>query len=627
SLENTSNISSGTIVSWDWDLGNEDDVTTWNANSDYTEIGDYTVILEATSDQGCIASSSQNISIFEPAIANIEEDEIIVCSGQIAFLNAETNGSVQWTPSTGLSCTNCPNPTANPSASTTYYLETITTDGCTAQDSVFIERKSALPPVVGLTDDMSICQGEIIQLIATGGNSPFEYAWDDTVEGLTCYQFCSNPLVEIDTTSTFTVIVTDDNGCSSSESVTVEVRGSDLDILGDDRTICLGDSIQLNVSNEVSDPTWGNDSSLSCSNCPNPMATPVETMTYLVDVSFEDCPLTKEITVNVMYPDEVDAGEDVSICNGQTTELQGEAPSAFTWSNGSNTISTDDLTPEVSPSNTTEYIISISEDLCSMSDTVLVEVNNELFLEAPSVQTCVGEPVQLIANGVGVETYTWSNAESLNNPNIANPLATVTETTTFQVTGYNEYCGETTINVTVEVLDAPQIMLPEIQSYVPDSQVELNLMADNDDNYTYQWQPSTGLSCTNCQNPTATPEGEITYTVRVTNTAGCVSEATVLLRPLSDCLGDIVTVPTGFTPNQDGKNDKLHVLGIADVQLFRVYNRWGEMVFETTDATEGWDGTFKTKPLNTDVYVWYIEALCPIDGSVISKKGDVTLVR
>ncbi len=627
SLENMSTISSGTIVSWDWELGNGDDADTWNVTSNYSELGDYTVSLQATSDQGCAAANSQTISIYEPAIAHIDEDEIIICAGQTAFLNAEANGSVQWTPSTGLSCTTCPNPTANPSSSVMYYLEVTTVDGCTAQDSVYVERKSLAPPVVGLTDDMSICQGDIVQLIATGGNSPFQYAWDDSVEGLSCYENCSNPLVDIDTTSTFTVIVTDENGCSSLGSVTVEVRGSDLDILGNDRTICLGDSVQLNVSNQVSNPIWNNDSSLTCTTCPNPMASPVETTTYAVNVSYEDCPLTKEITVNVMYPDEVSAGEDISICNGQTAELQGEAPNPFMWSDGSSVISTDDLTPEISPSITTEYVISVSEDLCSISDTVIVEVNNELFMEAPDVQTCSGEPVQLTANGLGVETYTWSNPGLLDNPNIANPLATVTETTTFQVIGYNEYCGETTINVTVEVLEAPQVMLPSTQSYIPDNPIELNLTTDDDGSYSYQWQPNSSLSCMNCQNPTARPEGEVSYTVRVTNAAGCTTEATVLLRPLTDCLEDIVTVPTGFTPNQDGKNDKLHVLGMAEVQLFRVYNRWGEMVFETTDASEGWDGTFKSKPLNTDVYVWYIEAICPIDGSTISKKGDVTLVR
>ena len=86
-------------------------------------------------------------------------------------------------------------------------------------------------------------------------------------------------------------------------------------------------------------------------------------------------------------------------------------------------------------------------------------------------------------------------------------------------------------------------------------------------------------------------------------------------------------VPNVFSPNNDGKNAELFVRGFAEVEIFQVYNRWGEMVFQTTDGTAGWDGTHKGEPLNTDVFIYYIEAICPDTGGRLMKTGDVTLLR
>ena len=87
-------------------------------------------------------------------------------------------------------------------------------------------------------------------------------------------------------------------------------------------------------------------------------------------------------------------------------------------------------------------------------------------------------------------------------------------------------------------------------------------------------------------------------------------------------------VPSGFSPNGDGKNDYLHVLnvGVATLQEFRVYNRWGEMVYQTSDINDrGWDGTLNGKPQPVGTYVYYVEATC--EGKSISLKGNVILLR
>jgi gliding motility-associated-like protein len=93
------------------------------------------------------------------------------------------------------------------------------------------------------------------------------------------------------------------------------------------------------------------------------------------------------------------------------------------------------------------------------------------------------------------------------------------------------------------------------------------------------------------------------------------------------CDDPFVYIPNAFTPNGDGENDKLFVYG-AMIQgiLFRIYDRWGELVFETTNRNEGWDGTFRGKLLDPDVYDYYLQVDC-VDGLQNIIKGNITLMR
>ncbi len=625
-FQNNTTISSGNIAAYSWDFGNGEMSTSQNPVANYTDVGVYTVTLTATSDEGCVDEFTQTVTILEEAIANIEWDEYTLCQGQSIEIEAEVNGNASWTPSNGLSCTNCPNPIANPTSQTTYYLTTTTPDGCTATDSITIDRVTAAPPVVTLTDDMTICEGEIVQIIATGGSSPFDYSWDTDALGLSCYENCSNPLVEITETTTFTVYVSNAAGCVTSESVTITVIGSDLDLLGPDRTVCLGGSVLLQTS-AGTDPEWENDPTLSCQTCPNPVATPNQTTTYTVTVDYQGCPVTKDITVFVINPDEVDAGSDLSICEGQSINLDGMAPGNFSWSENGNVFNTEDLDAEVSPMVTTDYVLTAANDLCIVNDTVQVVVTDKLTLIVEDVETCDSGPVQLNAAGAGITDFDWSPADDLNFSDIPNPTATVSETTAFTVIGSNGLCEADTAIVTVFVTDGPEVILPQSQSFIPGSSVQIMPTTDDDGTYTYNWSPNLDISCTNCESPVVSPDSVTTYTLIVTNAQGCSTEANVTLVPILECMEDVVIVPTGFSPNNDGHNDELRALGLAEVQLFRVFNRWGELMFETTNSSDGWDGTFKGKAVNTDVYVWYLEAICPLDGSILTRKGDVTLIR
>ena len=124
----------------------------------------------------------------------------------------------------------------------------------------------------------------------------------------------------------------------------------------------------------------------------------------------------------------------------------------------------------------------------------------------------------------------------------------------------------------------------------------------------YSWSPSSYLDCTDCPFPVATPREPIAYTITVRNDQQCEASDTRMINLL--CNNESVFVPNTFTPNDDGVNDIFYPRGngIKSVKHLRVYNRWGQLIFErlnfnTDDRNAGWDGTFKGQKLSPDVYV------------------------
>jgi len=142
---------------------------------------------------------------------------------------------------------------------------------------------------------------------------------------------------------------------------------------------------------------------------------------------------------------------------------------------------------------------------------------------------------------------------------------------------------------------------------------------------SFLWSPATGLSNSLGWNPTASLQDDITYIVTVTTPQGCSVKDTVNIKVFK---GSAVYVPTGFTPNRDGRNDFLRGLyiGIKKVHYFKIYNRWGQQIFSTNSLIEGWDGTIKGVKQQTGTYVWMLKAE-DLAGKIYEMKGVSTLIR
>ncbi|KJS04312.1 MAG: hypothetical protein VR77_12160 [Flavobacteriales bacterium BRH_c54] len=140
----------------------------------------------------------------------------------------------------------------------------------------------------------------------------------------------------------------------------------------------------------------------------------------------------------------------------------------------------------------------------------------------------------------------------------------------------------------------------------------------------YTWNPSTGLSCSNCANPTVTITNETTFYLMVTDANGCSSTDQVTIF-MDDSF--VFFVPNIFSPNGDNENDVFYVRGQGFKSIsINIFNRWGQKVFESDDVNTGWDGTFNGQEMNTGVFVYYIN-LELYNGDKVQKQGNITLVR
>jgi gliding motility-associated-like protein len=225
---------------------------------------------------------------------------------------------------------------------------------------------------------------------------------------------------------------------------------------------------------------------------------------------------------------------------------------------------------------------------------------------------CQGQSTTLIASGG--QTFLWSNNDTTASI-VVNPLSTGTYTVTV-----SNNCGTAILSIPVIVNYSPLTNVSSDTTIIIGGSAELSASGGN----SYFWQPSVGLNCISCSPVIASPGSTTTYYVQITNSNGCSSIDTVIVFVDQN---DLVFVPEAFSPNGDGKNDKMLIYGksIKSVQLI-VYNRWGEKIFESNDQNIGWDGYYKGQLLPPDVFVYYVRAILFSDKQVI-KKGDISLIR
>ncbi len=577
--------------------------------------------VTGTGTNNCTDTASMIVSFYPQPVLNGGGNRDL-CIGDTLRLQASGGVSYTWSPATDISCVACADPDVWPATTTTYTLTGESTDGCV--DSVQVTVTVHPIPVVSAGTDREICLGNNTVLNASGAAT---YTWTPA-SGLSCTN-CATPSASPVATTLYTVIGLSQVGCADTAEVTVTVYPLPPVTTGTDPVICRGDTTQLQASG-ANVYVWSPPAGLSCTGCADPVANPSAPTTYTVTgTDTNGCVNTSQVRV-LFYPDPViSAGSDQTICRGEFAQLQASGGISYTWSPTSGLSCTDCPDPVATPgADMRYYVTGTDENGCTGSDTVAVLVVQPVATSAgDDVRICAGQATRLSASG-GVR-YIWSPVEGLSCTECADPVARPDTTTRYRVIIAHNYCFEDTLYQSVEVLPIPTVDLGADQHIFAGEQVRL--FANSMYASSYTWSPPDGLSCTDCIGPVATPDRTVTYQVTAYNELGC--SATDDIRIVLKCDGSMLFVPNTFTPNGDGQNDRFfpHANGIRTVDMFKVFNRWGEVMFErqnmpVNDPVHGWDGTFKGQVLSPDTYVYILQATC-INGEQVTVKGDISLVR
>lgn len=371
-----------TAATWQWDFGNPNDPndqsTQQNPTYTYNAPGTYTVNLNLTSTEGCVASTSQTFTIYPLFEADAGIDKAI-CLGQSTTLEGSDEFSwyvYSWTPTDSTQNADTRTPTVNPAATTTYTALVSDPNGCTDTDQTTVT-VNALPQVTIAADTLG-CLGETTAINGIVGSNIQSYQWSNNQGFSNNNTLSLNPT--LDSTAVFVLVVIDNNGCEKTDTQTITIINPVIAAFANGGIeICQGESALLDASGGDT-YTWTPTTGLDNANIANPTATPNSTTAYTVlvgNICFTD---TATITVAVNPLPIVDAGINHTINIGETVQLQGSATGNLLWTPPTALSNPNAATPFANPLSTTTYTLTATSDKdCAASDTTTVEVTN-LFL-------------------------------------------------------------------------------------------------------------------------------------------------------------------------------------------------------------------------------------------------------
>lgn len=438
-----------------------------------------------------------------------------------------------------------------------------------------------------------------------------------------------SPVHQYDTTGNYSavLIVSSSKGCvdTASQIITVSNR-PDLVLAFKDTLICSIDTLALKASGSGTF-LWTSAEPILNPGSSSPLVFPKDTSTYIVTLSDKDCIASDSVTVNVLDNISVSLPIDTTICKTDSIRLEPVSNALqYLWTPSTALSSIAVKNPLAAPDDNIVYEVFASLGKCRANASTLIKVVPYPVVAAGlDTSICYAASAQLQGSSNG-SSFAWTPPGSLEHPGTLTPVASPLQTTAYILTAYDtKGCPKPAMD-TVVVTVTPKVPAFAGNDTAIVSGQPLQLHATGGESYT--WSPATGLSNTSVADPVARPgtfEDTIVYTVRVA-AGSCYSDAAVKVVVFKT--KPEIFVPSAFTPNGDGINDvsKPVLAGMRSLESFRIYNRWGQLVFNTNQGGKGWDGTINGKLQETGTFVYYATGIDYMNNR-ISKSGTITLIR
>ena len=320
------------------------------------------------------------------------------------------------------------------------------------------------------------------------------------------------------------------------------------------------------------------------------------------------CSVSSEpLTINVNPLPVVQLPTTQTVCEDNVLTLTATGGTGYTWSGPNITSSNQNplVINNVSMADAGVYtVVATSASSCTSApvQTTVKVVPKVVAVVGNNPTICAGESTRLSASG-GLY-YKWTPSTGLDHDDIANPVATPSQTTTYTVKVSNDACYDDTKSVTVTVNNNPVANAGDNKVIFEGQSVQLNGSLAGDNISSYYWTPTTGLDNPNAIAPNASPKDDITYTLNVVSQTCGTATSTVSVRVYKK-----ITIPNAFTPNNDGINDLWNIDALITYPscLVSIFDRNGQKVYQSTGYPKSWDGTRNGSPLPAGTYYYIID--------------------
>ncbi len=655
-------ITSGdtTLASWEWDFGDNQTGMGQNITHNFALPNPadniFKVSLTVKDVLGCEGMDTALVNIYEPTstITTIPTPPFI-CIGETVNFSATdftTQGShlnFNWDFGNGTTSNNqTGSATYNTAGSFPAVLSfTEAATGCAG--STQVEVKVQDYPTAAFSSSVDgqsvLCYPINIEFIDQSSPSTgLSYFWDFGNGG----NAVGDTVVAVFGKGTFDVshVVATSFGCTDTITKPINTTGPEGDFTLDKTTICLGENITATINPadtvdvgsfhfDFGDGTLIHDQ-LTATHAytflPGSNQQPIKLVLTSVDGS---CSFTAEKIVTILntQAEFTNSSGTLTGCEAENFTFVNQSIDAnqFEWDFGDGTPTSNLESPTHVFTGAGTYQVTLTASNtgsnCVSTVTHSVTILPEIPVSTDDVSICQGDTATLQVNNPQTNySYSWSPTNLVGMPNSSSTTAFPSVTTNFIVTA-SDTSGCTGMDTATVFVVTP---IPNITfDTTIFAGTTINLPVEYNPPYVFSWNPTDGLSCLVCSNPSVTPTEDITYGLSITDDAACFTSTGLFVIHI---FPEDIDIPNAFTPNNDGTNDFFNVIitddvaSLLEVTDFRIYDRWGQKVYDNDNKSKGWDGKYKNKELPSDVYPYIVEVTF-LNGKKKTLKGTVTLLR
>jgi gliding motility-associated-like protein len=554
-------------------------------------------------------------------------DTAFICRNSAQPLTASVGyNTYTWSNASTLDNALIRTPVATPTTSVSKYICTAVLGTCTARDSLNLKWK-AIPPASKL--DVLCAAGSTGVITAT---APVSAGWVNPVQyALNGSAFQSSGVFANLQQGIYSIKVRDANGCLDSISATINNLFAPITFTTIQQnpscTVGATGSFTVTAQGGNAPYTYAIDGGLFQNS--NILVAAAGTHVITVKDASGCIKQATEILTGVSNTISLIVTNPNPICEGDSVQLSIQSnANAFEWTPTASLTNANNINPVAFPNVTTKYYVKAIQGFCVKLDSLIVTVRPAPIPNAgPDETVCFKVGTEL--NGSGGATYIWQPIRYLSNSNVADPLVINPELNTVYTLSVVDANGCKSLKSdTVKLTVTPKVRIfagndSLVALGLP---VQLNVIPiGNPGNLNYEWLNPYGLNFSNISNPIANLDRDFEYYVVGRTANNCEGFDTLRLRVFK---GPDIYVPNVFTPNGDARNDVLRpiCIGIKSLLYFRVFNRYGELVFETSTINKGWNGFYKGKLQDSGSFVWMVQGF-DYNNKPIIKKGSVLLVH